>query len=288
MASKHTLALKPVLALLLGATLWGVLWYPLRLLEASGFYGLWLTFTIYAAALCASLPQASRCFAEFRARAKILWPLALAAGCTNVAFILAVLDGNIMRVLLLFYLSPLWAVILGWLMLGERLSALSLFTLLLAMAGGLIMLWNPILGIPWPQNHADWLAILAGLAFATSNVLIRKGGQVSIAAKSVSVWLGVALLAGGLIVLLRLPVPAVSAIVTIEAIALGVFGIVLMTVVVVYGVSSMPVHRSAVILLFELVAGAVSQQLLTDEVMSAREWFGGLLIVVAAYFSARL
>ncbi|HHH36168.1 MAG TPA: hypothetical protein ENK48_04995 [Gammaproteobacteria bacterium] len=49
----------------------------------------------------------------------------------------------------------------------------------------------------------------------------------------------------------------------------------------------MPAHRSAVILLFELVAGAVSAQLLTDEVVQANEWLGGVLIVTAAWFAAR-
>jgi drug/metabolite transporter (DMT)-like permease len=49
----------------------------------------------------------------------------------------------------------------------------------------------------------------------------------------------------------------------------------------------MPVHRSAVIVLIELVAGAVSQQLLTNEVVTAREWFGGVLIILGAYLAAR-
>jgi len=49
----------------------------------------------------------------------------------------------------------------------------------------------------------------------------------------------------------------------------------------------MPVHRSAVIALIELVAGAVSQQLLTNEVVTMREWVGGVLIVVGAYLAAR-
>ena len=50
----------------------------------------------------------------------------------------------------------------------------------------------------------------------------------------------------------------------------------------------MPVHRSAVISLIELVAGAVSQQLLTDEVVTVREWVGGALIVLGAYLTARV
>jgi drug/metabolite transporter (DMT)-like permease len=66
-----------------------------------------------------------------------------------------------------------------------------------------------------------------------------------------------------------------------------VLGILVMTVLVQYGVTHMPVHRSAVIALVELIAGAVSQQLLTDEVVTVREWVGGGLIVIGAYLAAR-
>jgi drug/metabolite transporter (DMT)-like permease len=61
-----------------------------------------------------------------------------------------------------------------------------------------------------------------------------------------------------------------------------------MTVAVQYGVSHMPVHRSAVILLFELVIGAVSSLLLTDEVVLIREWVGGIMIITAAYLAAHI
>jgi drug/metabolite transporter (DMT)-like permease len=43
-----------------------------------------------------------------------------------------------------------------------------------------------------------------------------------------------------------------------------------------------------VILLFELVAGAVSSLLLTDEVIVLREWLGGGLIILAAYVAAHI
>jgi drug/metabolite transporter (DMT)-like permease len=50
----------------------------------------------------------------------------------------------------------------------------------------------------------------------------------------------------------------------------------------------MPVHRSAVILLFELVVGAVSSLYLTDEVILLREWIGGSMIIIAACLVARI
>ena len=92
----------------------------------------------------------------------------------------------------------------------------------------------------------------------------------------------------GDIVLGDLGVPAVGGVVYLWAVLLGLGGFLVMTVTVLYGVTRMPVHRSAVILLFELVAGAVSSMLLTDEIVLAREWLGGALIVMAAWLAARI
>lgn len=276
----------PVVVLLLGAGLWGVIWYPMRLLETNGLDGIWLTLILYAAALVASLPWTAGSLREFVRERATLVPLAFAGGWTNIAFVLAILDGNVMRVLLLFYLSPVWTVILGRFLLRERISRRALIILGLAMSGALILLWNPLIGFPWPQTQSDWLALSAGLAFAASNVLVRKGQGASIGAKGLSVWVGVTILCLVMVTGFRLPLPDVALAVTGAAVALGIAGILVMTLFVQYGVTHMPVHRSAAILLFELVAGAVSQQLLTDEVMTAVDWFGGALIVVGAYLAA--
>src|SRR5438477_8344430 len=123
MLSNQTRPFYPSLAVLIGAILWGVVWYPMRLLEDRGLGGLWLTFVIYAAALLATLPSTVRSLGTLNRSPGWLTVLALAAGWTNIAFVQAVLGGNILRVLLLFYLSPLWATFMGWLLLGERITA---------------------------------------------------------------------------------------------------------------------------------------------------------------------
>lgn len=287
MSSNDTPRAYPVLSLLVGASLWGVIWYPMRLLEAGGLQGLWLTLILYATALIVSLPRTARTLPEFARRPGLMVLLMLAAGWTNIAFVEAVLEGNILRVLLLFYLSPLWATLLGWLWLHERISRVALASLALAMSGALLMLWNPVLGWPWPQGRAEWMGLSAGLAFALSTVITRKVEEVSVETKAVAVWAGVVVMALVLIPLFSLPVPQANAAVFTGAIALGVFGILFMTFLVQYGVTHLPVHRSAVIVLIELVAAAISQQWLTDELVTTREWMGGGLIVVGAYLAAR-
>lgn len=286
--SKPDNRLLPVLSLLFTATLWGVVWYPLRLLDGQGLAGLWSALISYGAILCVFLWVLVRDRKSLAANMVPLVLMGLSAGWCNVAFIMAVLDGHVVRVLLLFYLSPFWAVCLGWLMLDERLDGKSMLVFAVAVTGAIIMLWNENIGIPWPRDYADWLAVSSGFAFALSNVFVRRTQNVGVLLKSTASWTGVVVVATAWILLSHAGVPDVSATVLLAAVALGLFGFLVMTLTVLYGVTHMPVHRSAVILLFELVVGAVSALLLTDEIVLYREWLGGVMIVTAAYMAAHI
>ncbi len=276
----------PILSLLLTAVLWGLVWYPLRLLEVQGLSGLWLSLASYGAALAVGLVWLWRGRGDWQHNALVLALMLLATGWTNVAFVLAILDGTVVRVLLLFYLSPLWALVLGWVILGEHPGSSGLLVFVVAIAGAAIMLWDPALGMPWPRDEADWLAVSSGFTFSFANVMVRKVRHVSIYTKSSVSWLGVVLVATVWILVVQEPFPTVQLSAWLGTALLGWLGFVVMTVTVIYGVSHMPVHRSAVILLFELVVGAVSSLLLTNERVQAQEWLGGALILVAAYLAA--
>jgi len=273
-------------SLLVAATLWGVLWYPVRLLEQEGLPGIWTTLIAYAAASVVGVGWVRGGIRDFRRSPAGLLGLALAAGWCNVAFILALAEGTVVRVVLLFYLSPVWTVVLGRAVLGERIELLSGLVLVVAMTGALLMLWDPAIGAPWPQDAADWYALSAGFAFAVNNVIVRGLQRVSLSVKTAAAWWGGALMALAWLGWTLDPVPAASALGWWGAAGLGAVGIVVMTVTVVYGVTHLPVRRSAVILLFELVAAGVSSHLLADEQLALREWAGGLLIVGAALVAA--
>ncbi len=286
MSTKYSPKIFPVLSLLISATLWGIAWFPLRFLETNGLQGLWTSALIY------SVPALLGSFLLITRRNEILsqpgWLLLIAvsnAWC-NIAFILAILEGNVMRVLLLFYLSPLWATLLAWLILKEHMSRLAVLTLIIAMSGAAVMLWDPSIGHPWPSSKSDWLAITSGMAFAFANVSVRKTQSVSIPVKNLFSWIGVSVLAIVWLAISAEPNPTASQSVILWTLVLGPLMVVVMTFTVQYGVTKLPVYRSAVILLFELVAGAVSSQLLTDEIMEFNEWIGGGFIVLAAYLSA--
>ena len=274
----------PVLALLYSATFWGLVWYPLRLLEQAGMSGPWQTLVSYGAAALVFLPFVRGGVASDHRKGLMM--LALAAGWANVAFVLAMLDGTVVRVLLLFYLSPLWATLLARWLLGEPLNRVTLATLPVGLGGAVLMLWDPALASPWPSNLADWTALSSGMAFALTNVLTRRLQDVGVRIKTLSTWLGVVAVALAVIVWRQDPLPTVSALAWSGAVTLGVSGFLFSTLLVVYGVTHMPAQRSAVIMLFEILVGALSAWWLAAEALEWREWAGGALILAAGLVAA--
>jgi drug/metabolite transporter (DMT)-like permease len=271
----------PTLGLLYGATFWGFVWYPSRLLEQAGISGAWLTLVSYAAAFLMLIPFVRWPIAAIVANRGDVGVLLLAAGWTNVAFVLAVLEGEVVRVLLLFYLSPVWTVLLGRWLLHEQLTWRTAAMLGLGLGGALVMLWDPRIGRV-PINQADLLAISAGVAFALNNVMTRRITALGVRTKTHIAWLGVILVSSVFIGLGSSSLPDVQVLAWLATVLLGLGGFMLSTLVVMYGVTHMPVQRSSVIMLFELVVGAWSAWWLAGEGIGSAEWIGGALILAAA------
>lgn len=277
-----------ILGLLSGAVTWGIIWYPYRLLERAGISGELASFVTYAIALLLGLPFLGGAWRRIGKAPLILLWIGLTAGWTNLAYVLAVLRGEVMRVLLLFYLAPLWTVLFSRLLLGERANLHGYLVVGLSLAGAAVMLWRPELGWPAPRGTAEWLGLSAGLMFALTNVLTRRARELDIRLKSLAVWAGVSVLS--LLPLLAAPAKlevAPSPATWMLLLAVGAV-LWLTTLTVQYGLTHTGANQAIVILLFELVIAAVSAYLLAGEVMSLQEWAGGAMIVAASLFSGRL
>jgi drug/metabolite transporter (DMT)-like permease len=279
----------PTWALLFGAALWGVVWYPYRMLAQVGLDGIWATILTYGLALAIGIAIFPRQALRLRRLPPLAIVMGLAIGWSNLAYVLGILEGEVMRVLLLFYLAPLWTVPLARLLLGERLDLVGLGVMGLAFAGAMEMLWRPDAGFPWPASKAEWLGLAAGFLFALGNVLVRRLEQWGDVAKSIVIWAGVTV--AGLVHLPASDLGAAQAWSAAAANAGLVLGIAaalfFMSLALQYGLSRLPANRAIVILLFELVVAALAAYLLAGETMRLQDWIGGTLIVAAAYCSGR-
>jgi drug/metabolite transporter (DMT)-like permease len=261
----------------------------MRLLEEAGMPVVWTTFAAYLAAALVASVQLWRSREHWQGPWPLsLWALALAAGLTNLSFLVALIEGEVVRVMLLFYLSPLWSVLLGRWWLGEKISRQSMLMIAVAMSGTFMMLWHPEVGLPWPHGLADWLALFASVMFSVNNVLSRKLAPVPMPIKTTVVYWGVVLVASVVLLLQQSAIPTVTPTLWLMVMVFGGLCFISMTVAVLYGLARMPVFRAAILMLFELLVAAASAWLLTDERMTSIEWLGGALIFIAAYGMARL
>ena len=278
----------PVLGLVFNAFTWGVSWWPFRQLEALGLHPLWATALIYLLALLfisAWRPQSWRQLWH----APVLWVLVLASGTTNAAFNWGVTLGDVVRVVLLFYTMPLWAVLLARLLLQERLTPLAATRVALALAGAAIVLWPEGGGLPLPHNLAESLGLLGGFAFALNNVMLRREARQPELARALAMFLGGAVVSAALALALGTqglvaPPPAPAWTWVLGALALGLL-FLSSNLTLQYCAARLSANVTAVVMVTEVLFAGVSAVALGAAQLSPGLVAGGALIVLAALLS---
>jgi drug/metabolite transporter (DMT)-like permease len=280
-------------ALVVNALIWGTSWWPFRKLHEAGLHPLWATAIIFTLASLIIVAARPRAFGQLLGT-PALWLLVVAAGTTNAAFNWAVVIGDVVRVVLLFYLMPLWTVLLARLVLGERLTPSAALRIALALAGAAIVLWPtaPALGfrLPLPRSLADWLGVVGGFSFAFNNVMLRREADRPEEGRALAMFVGGAIVAAALAAALAgegrapwLPAPAVAWL-------LPTAGLTLLFLIgnlsLQYGAARLSANRTAVVMLTEVVFASASAIAFGGGTMTARLALGGGLIVASALLAA--
>jgi drug/metabolite transporter (DMT)-like permease len=276
----------PIAVLLFSCTVWGLMWWPLKRFGAAGLEGAPLTLLAYGGVGLLALPWLWRDRAAWRPQAGLLLGLMVVGGFANSAFVQALMLGDVVRVMLLFYLSPVWAVLGGRLFLGEAVGPRRALAVALALAGAFLVVGGTA-ALAQPLSLADALALLAGVAFAGNNLFARAAQRVPMASKAIAVFLGCGLASGAVCLLAdAAPVwPATPALIA-GVLGFGLGWVVIATVTWQYGVTHLEAGRSGVILIAELGVAVFSAVLLGEAALSLREAAGGLLIAAAALTEA--
>jgi drug/metabolite transporter (DMT)-like permease len=279
----------PALALVFNALVWGLSWWPLRTLAQQGLHPLWATAIVFIFALTCLLcvrPNAWRGLNQ----TPWLWGLTLASGLTNVGFNWAVTQGDVVRAVLLFYLMPVWVMLLAWPLLGERPSRASLLRLALALTGLLLVLKTANSPWPVPEGLTDWLAIMGGFCFALTNILLRKLNHTPEPARILAMFAGgviaatAAALAGlGMGVLGMPPAPATAWVPIAVLLSLAFLA---GNLALQYGAARLSASTTSLIMLTEVLFASASAVLLGAGELTTQTLGGGMLIFLAALWSS--
>lgn len=275
----------PALALLFNAFVWGVSWWPFRQLQAFGLHPLWATALVYVGAIVAITVWRPYSWRQLR-QAPALWLLVLAAGTTNAAFNWGVTIGDVVRVVLLFYLMPLWTVLLARLLLGEHVTWLAGLRVALALLGAAIVLWPAEATAATPHVLADALGVIGGFTFALNNVLLRREAHQPEGARALAMFLGGSLVSAVLAAVLAsatvLPWPPPAAWAWLGAAAVLSLMFLFGNLALQYGAARLSANVTAVLLITEVLFASASALALGAGQASWQLAFGGALIVAAA------
>ena len=278
----------PIFSLLFGAFVWGIIWYPYRLMANAGVSGIYSSFYVFILTIAIALPYFFIAKKKVPIWSKDFWLLALVAGYTNISYVLAVIDGEVVRVMLLFYLSPVWTIFLAHFMLNEDTQKCHYIAVFISLIGAIIMFWEPGYLIHL-DSRSDWLALSSGLGFAITNVMTRKHAHMTVNQKALAIWLGVIVVAMICIMFDKNAIQTLDFFRPVDAaimmaIALSLF---LSTLLVQFGVTQIKAVEASSFFLFEIVVAAISSYFLVGESIALKEWLGGILIIAGVILSAK-
>jgi drug/metabolite transporter (DMT)-like permease len=284
-----------VLGLTLNALVWGLSWWPLRQLETLNLHPLWATaavFLVSALVLTCLYPRAWLSFKQYPA---LGW-LVLASGLTNVGFNWAVTTGDVVRVVLLFYLMPAWSLLLAWWLLNDRPTRGALARLSLAFMGVVLVLKTPDSPFPLPQDLPDLLALGSGMTFALTNIWLLRLQHTPASARMIAMFGG-----GALMAMVCAALATITGVIATPALELAhmhalawapwVIGLSVAFLVsnftLQYGAARLRAHTTSMVMMSEIVFASVSSVALGASTLTWRITLGGGMIVLAALLASQ-
>ena len=273
----------PELAIVFSGALWGLYWIPVRYLEARGVDAVWLTLGVFVTGLVLLVPVVVRWPGARAAFTPRMLVTGLLTGGAFILYSIAIALTEVVTAILLFYLSPVWATVLGRMVLGEHLTGARIAALGLGLAGLWVVLGGES-GVPLPRNTGDWFALTAGVAWAFGTIRVHQDTAETPVAHVTSLFVG-GTVATVLVSLLPfvdpgpLPAPAAGPVAIVVAVAAAS---VASAVGILWGVRLVSPGRAGLLLMMEVVTGLASAAAFAGEPFGVTLVAGSALIVAAA------
>ena len=161
-----------LLIIFLASSFWGVLWVPMRHIEAMGLSGLWVVVLFHFLPALAILPLIVKTASSSRRD----WGRAAVAGALMGAgfalYALGLVVASVTKTVILFYMTPIWSTVIAYFVLCERAGWGRWLAIAAALVGCAL-----VTGVSRDElrfNPADLFGLLSGLFWALGSVMIRR------------------------------------------------------------------------------------------------------------------
>lgn len=159
------------LAAVYAGLVFGIYWIPLRALADRGIDGAWPVVVINVIPLAVLLPLLVIRPGAFFPGSLRFHVAGFLAGITFALYAAAFLYTEVVRVVLLFYLTPVWGFLLARAVIGDAITPLRWLSIGLGLSGMLVILGVQT-GVPAPRNAGDWMALVAGVTWAFASLML--------------------------------------------------------------------------------------------------------------------
>ena len=283
--SRHPYFYTISFALLIAAGMWGLFWIPQRALEAGGLTGGWATISQMVIPFVMLLPISL--WRLYKGQSFGLeYPLiGLLFGGGIACYANSFLLTDVVRALILFYITPVWTTIFEIVFLRQIPRFYRYITLVLALSGVWIVFGQEGV-IPLPQNSGDWIALLGGILIAASAVRMEIKKPEGIYPILFSFFFY-----GGIFTLIQSyflsdylgDAPSIESWVAMMPwlILIAILFHIPTNIVILGAPSRIGAGIFSIIILFEIVVGTFSAAVLTDEIIGWREILGSSFIIFA-------
>lgn len=266
--------------LLIGGIFWGLYWIPLKKVETAGLSGAAPSTLVFAAAFVLCLPLLFWRWRSLQRRRADLTIAGLLAGASIGLFTAALAETEIVRAILLFYLTPVWSTVLGIVVLGHAVTRARLATLAIGLVGLCVVLGFEG-GLPVPRNIGDVMALAAGVSWSLVSLKLYQMETVPVPDLIVAFVAGCAVFTGALFLLSGAALGQGAVALAAPWIISTALYIVPTLAMTLWPATLLTPARAGLLLMTEVVAGVVSAAFLSGEPFGIREAVGGLLIAAA-------
>jgi len=270
-----------VIVLTISSIGWGITWLPIRLINEMGLDSMQLILIAFSSAAIVALPWLFKEYSLWKHSLRFMIMIAIAGGFANAAFQTAIVHGDVIRVMILFYMLPVWSIIGGRLFLKEKIDGTRIIAAALCLTGAAIIL--DVLNASWQGiSWIDLLAIGSGLGLAITNILFRFTQTVPLMSKVSVSFIGCTIIIGSYFLLSTNDAVLPNNQAVPMAIIYGAVWIVLITMGTQWAVTRMEAGRSSIILVMELVVAVASAAIIANANLGVNEMIGGAMVMAAA------
>ncbi len=273
------------LIIVVSSCAWGLYWLPLRSIEQSGIVGSWSIVLVNACPLIILVPLIFFNLDKFKKYPKPILFAGIMIGAAFTFYANGLVQTSVIRATLLFYLSPIWSTIIGIIWLNERLTIARVISIIVALIGLSLLLYDFRNQETAMLNFGDFSSILSGLFWALGASILKKWSKLPIIPLTAIVYFSTTSLSILLaIIVYKAPIPSLALIGQNFSTAFIWSVIVLLpSFCIIFRISQILFPGRVGILMMSEVAVAVisAKILLPEEQMVILQWIGASAILLA-------